>query len=330
MAIEQFNNLASSSLSGAITSGATSLVVVSAATFPTTGNFRILVDAEIMLVTAVAGTTFTVTRAQENTSATAHANGVPVTHSLTAGALTQTLADRVSASGKRYTAIDANTQILWTLDDAAAPYANTGNGGTLALSDGYNTTTPQMAGLLNYAVGYTGTSGSKTVDTSIGESTPLSVSVWVFLFVYPSNGEIADKKYQTGSTWTSPYVAWNITLSNSDGDWQVGVAFAGNRQFVNLTNPWRVPLYQWTLLSFTYDTTSGQIKAYINGQLAGATSIGGSPSIDYGSHGAYQIGAATTQSISGSNVLLDDLRIESTVRSQAYYQAMYRNALNLL
>jgi hypothetical protein len=89
---EKFSNNAQTTLTAAITSGAaTSLTVASATAFPSSGNFRILIDSEIMLVTGVSGTTWTVTRAVEAvagvTAAATHANGATVTHMLTAGAL---------------------------------------------------------------------------------------------------------------------------------------------------------------------------------------------------------------------------------------------------
>lgn len=87
MALEQLTNKAASTLSAAITSGATSLTVASAAAFPTNGNFRVIVDNEIMLVTAVSGTTFTVTRGAESTTAASHASGAAITHVLTAASL---------------------------------------------------------------------------------------------------------------------------------------------------------------------------------------------------------------------------------------------------
>jgi hypothetical protein len=81
---ERFTNNASTTLNGAINNAVTSLVVTSAATFPTAGNFRIRIDDEIMLVTAVSGTTFTVTRAQEGTAAASHSSGATVREVLTA------------------------------------------------------------------------------------------------------------------------------------------------------------------------------------------------------------------------------------------------------
>lgn len=85
---EQFANNAATTLSAAIEStDDTSISVTSAAGFPESGNFRILIDDEILLVTAVDGTTWTVTRGAESTAGTTHLSGAAVTHVLTAGAL---------------------------------------------------------------------------------------------------------------------------------------------------------------------------------------------------------------------------------------------------
>jgi len=95
---EQVANLAASTLSAAITStSATTLTVTSASTFPGTGNFRIKIDTELMLVTAVSGNTFTVTRGIESTTAATHLNLAPVTHILTAGGLAQYVSDHAGS-----------------------------------------------------------------------------------------------------------------------------------------------------------------------------------------------------------------------------------------
>lgn len=93
MAQEQFANNAASPLVLAISVGTTSLQVALASSFPTLPQFRIIVDGEIMLVTGVAGSTFTVTRGVEGTAAVQHAAGAIVTHILTAGALVAALAN---------------------------------------------------------------------------------------------------------------------------------------------------------------------------------------------------------------------------------------------
>ena len=88
MAEELYVNDPGTTLAAAITStGATTISVSSSTGYPSTGNFRILVDTELMLVTSVSGTTWTVTRGIESTTAATHLNGVAVNHILTQGAL---------------------------------------------------------------------------------------------------------------------------------------------------------------------------------------------------------------------------------------------------
>jgi len=92
MAVEQFANNASSTLNGAIISSDTSLTVNSASTFPTSGNFRIIIDSEIIIVGSVSSNTFSnLTRGAEGTTAASHSNGVVVTHLLTSASFQQFL-----------------------------------------------------------------------------------------------------------------------------------------------------------------------------------------------------------------------------------------------
>lgn len=95
---ENFSNEFQTTLNGAIDDDDLTLVVTSATGAPG-ANFRIRIDDEYMLVTGVSGTTFTVTRGVESSTAVAHSNGADVTHILTAGGLTQAL----SAVGVRVT-----------------------------------------------------------------------------------------------------------------------------------------------------------------------------------------------------------------------------------
>lgn len=122
---EQFANNVSTNLNLAITSGATSLTVNSAIGFPATGNFRIIIENEILLVTGVAGTTFTVSRGQESTTAAAHVQGAVVTHILTAGGI-KTLQGIVDLFANRPTA-SASGRIFAPSD-----------GGLIEIDDGTN------------------------------------------------------------------------------------------------------------------------------------------------------------------------------------------------
>jgi hypothetical protein len=86
---EQFTNSAQTSLNGAITNTDTLLTVVSASLFPNKGNFRILIDSEIIKVTSVSGSQFTILRGQESTSAASHVDGSVITEIVTADALSE-------------------------------------------------------------------------------------------------------------------------------------------------------------------------------------------------------------------------------------------------
>ncbi|HEX2044314.1 MAG TPA: hypothetical protein VHF23_01665 [Gaiellaceae bacterium] len=68
-------------LAGAVSTGATTISVASAAGFPETGEFRVKIDDEIVLVTAggSSSTTWTVTRGKDGTVAAAHDAGAAVT-----------------------------------------------------------------------------------------------------------------------------------------------------------------------------------------------------------------------------------------------------------
>lgn len=96
MPLEQFSNLAKTTLSGNISAGATSLAVASAAGFPSTGQFRIIIDSEIFLVTGVSGTTFTVTPGYEGTTQANHSSGALLANILTAGIISSVYSNSVS------------------------------------------------------------------------------------------------------------------------------------------------------------------------------------------------------------------------------------------
>lgn len=89
---ENFANDYESALFAGISNSDTSLTVDSATGAPA-ANFRIRVENEFMLVTNVSGTTFTVTRGIEGSTAVSHSAGAVVTHVLTAAGLSTGIAD---------------------------------------------------------------------------------------------------------------------------------------------------------------------------------------------------------------------------------------------
>jgi len=90
---ERWANGGVTTLNGGITDSATSLVVTSASSFPSSPDFRITIDDEVLLVTAISGTTFTVERGKEGTTAAAHSDTTAVDHFLTTGSADQAFQD---------------------------------------------------------------------------------------------------------------------------------------------------------------------------------------------------------------------------------------------
>lgn len=76
-------------MAAGVSATATTITVADASVFTVSPDFRIAIDAEIMLVTGVSGDDLTVTRAPEGPAATVHMDGAVVVSSLTAGALEQ-------------------------------------------------------------------------------------------------------------------------------------------------------------------------------------------------------------------------------------------------
>lgn len=90
---EQFANNATTTLDGAIDNSQTSIDVVDGSVFPSTGNFRLIVDSEYMLCTARNTNTLTVVRGIEGSTPAAHIAGTAVSHILTAGGLMSAVSD---------------------------------------------------------------------------------------------------------------------------------------------------------------------------------------------------------------------------------------------
>lgn len=159
---EYFPNPVSTSLTAGISSSDATMTVASATGFPSSGTFRVRIHDEIIGVTAVSGTTWTIVRGVEGTTAAAHGPTSTVTGVLTAGAIasvlgakyaTGTWASRPAAgvSGRIYVATDAplkwlDNGVSWDLiSPLYIPYADRiqpsqytfllNNGGSYATED---------------------------------------------------------------------------------------------------------------------------------------------------------------------------------------------------
>ena len=126
MSFLNVKNNASSVLASAITDVATSLTVATGegARFPSS-NFHITIDDEILLCTTRTGDVLTVTRAQEDTSAAAHGQGIAVRLNITAKVIEELQSNKsqvVWKDASQYALQDSDrsTTLEWTDLDLSA------------------------------------------------------------------------------------------------------------------------------------------------------------------------------------------------------------------
>ena len=112
----KFANLASSTLSGAITNSATSITVSDASSFPTLGSGDYFyaslgegIGSEIVKVTAISTNTLTVTRGQDGTSAQAWSSGTVIALRVVAAALDDIASQAQTAADTESVSIDGDT-----------------------------------------------------------------------------------------------------------------------------------------------------------------------------------------------------------------------------
>jgi hypothetical protein len=85
MATIQHQNFGETTVNEALDSSETTVTVTDGSVFPSSGNFAVVVDDEIMHVTARSSNDLTVVRGAESTTAAEHANGANIAQVITAG-----------------------------------------------------------------------------------------------------------------------------------------------------------------------------------------------------------------------------------------------------
>jgi hypothetical protein len=224
-------------------------------------------------------------------------------------------------------AVDGYTGIQWLLGENDSPWVNTGNAGTLSLGKDFGTPTIVNSPLGASPTAVNSNNGTCRLGsgyTSVGEYTnTLSVSFWVKLDSFSSSwAAFVDKSYRADNSWTGPWESWGIGISDSNnGRWYAGVAFGVSSRTVILITDHMLSLNAWYLLSMTYDASLGLLKVYMNGSLVGTEYTTPGTPVSYGTHGQYSV--LGDQGNGTSKATIWDVRVENTIRSQAYYADQY-------
>lgn len=206
---------------GTLTSGATSLTVATLPTYVSSAQFRIRIDDEIMIVTAIGGTgnkTWTVTRGAEGTAAASHADGSNVYLVPTAGGLGQWLNDFGLAATKLTGNADkvlyvSHSGVVTELALAGAGKVLTSQGATSAPSFAY----PGLVLLEQHTA-----SGSASLDFTSWYTSDFNDYLIELLNVIPAtNGTDMLVRLSTdgGTTWDSGsnyYYAWQYVDNVGD------------------------------------------------------------------------------------------------------------------
>ena len=192
-------------LSAPITSIATSLVVVTASGYPSP-VFTIIVDAdtvneEVMTVTNVSGTTFTVTRAQEGTTGVAHSAGSSVQHGVSARDFDEPNAFINGTGFISPTIIDTKGDLLVGTADNTLDRLGVGSNGYVLTTDSAETSG------LKWALAAAGATGGGTDqvfyenDVAVTTSYTISTDKNAGTFGPVSIGSGATVTIPTGSVW---------------------------------------------------------------------------------------------------------------------------------
>ena len=158
MVKEVYGNGAQSFLTADVDATSTTLTT-SGSSWPTGGQFTILVDTEYMLVTAVSGSTLTVVRAQEFSAATPHNKGTIAFADLTVGALSRLV--RQSVNG---TNISARRELNFIGSNVSITDDPTNDRANITITGGSPYTAPPTTGWTLYQGA--GSSGTYTTDAT--------------------------------------------------------------------------------------------------------------------------------------------------------------------
>lgn len=232
MATEKLANFVQTTLSSPITLGATAITVTDGSKMPSSGNFRLNIGGEIVLVTARSGNNLTVVRGQESTTAVAHDVTDNVSLVLSAGSLNQLFADNITAdvaanrpaserAGKLYFATDAPVVFRdnGTTWDAWGPvYSLTPPPSVSSLNwvnQGTATAVDQNGGIYMTAPALAGHNIRMLVESA--PSAPYNFTVGFLPLLYPTASANAGVIFRDSSSgklnrWITYYSGGNLKL----------------------------------------------------------------------------------------------------------------------
>jgi hypothetical protein len=224
---------------------------------------------------------------------------------------------------------DAYTTLWFKLNESGSPWVCTKTALNLTATSatGAGTGTGPFGTAFQQTI-YTG-GGIKSADTSVGEvANEISGSAWVWIdnstaypyrVVFQKYNNIANEFGVRAVLTNDAGAALQLIVSVKTPNWQSDL-------YLGLSSA--VRKFEWNLIAFTYLVSTCTLKVYAFNSLGvlTASQVAGSYgpfSINWGNHGPWSIGGPHDGSASPFVGMICDVRIENTIRDQAYYQAMY-------
>jgi hypothetical protein len=227
---------------------------------------------------------------------------------------------------------DGSDQLIWTLDEATPPFANTGVWGAANLTNSGSPTYNQYGVFSSgKSVQFPGTSNVRLYSPdSIAEiAFPITLSCWVYITTYTANGIFVTKALSS-STWGSPPVALHLSQGGTaDGRWMVVVTVGSAVQAIlyigDSNGNLRLINNVWNHIGLTYD--GAYLRAYMNGNLV--AKVAETRAIDYGSNGQWTVGDHGPSGGTPLNGYVDDIRFASVARAESWFNDVYTKGWGL-
>lgn len=227
---------------------------------------------------------------------------------------------------------DGSDQLIWTLDEATPPFANTGVWGAANLTNNGSPTYNQYGVFGSGAsVKFPGTSNVRLYSPdSIAEiAFPVTLSCWVYITTIAAYGLFVTKAIASGS-WSSPYYALHLSLGSvADGRWQAiisvgsgsGIGIGIGDSNANL----RLITNVWNHVGLTYD--GAYLRAFMNGNLV--AKVAETRALYYGSNGQWSVGDHGPSGGTPLNGYVDDIRFASVARAESWFNDVYTKGWGL-
>lgn len=196
--------------------------------------------------------------------------------------------------------VDERTVALWLLDEGGGKSVEdfSGNGNDGELMGG----TEWVKGKFNFGLQSNGVDGYVLVpdDDSLDLTDALTIEMWLYLNNYSTaggNGVTKETSYKVGVNSAKKLM---LRITSSDGGWAQMV----------VQSETDVPLGSWHHLAGTYDSSSGECKLYMDGELIGEGKLGGTI---IPNDSPLWICRGQSPFLDG---IIDEIRISSVARSQ--------------